>query len=273
MNRLFVAYKPSGISSNGYLSRLKREFSQKRAGYSGTLDPFAQGVLVVGFGSYTKLFRFLKKSPKTYIATLWLGAKSDSLDIEMAYDISIVKEVAKESILELFNSMIGDIEYMPPKFSAKKLDGKRAYDLARDGLEFELKNITSTIYKLELLNYSHPFLTFSATVSEGTYIRSLGEIIAKQLGFDAGCLSYLLRAREGEFVYNNQESLNIREFLLPVQNFYNADESNLKYGRVLELKDLSIKDDGYYYIDGGDFLSIIRVKDAKVSYELGRIEC
>lgn len=273
MNKLFVAYKPSGISSNGYLSKLKRAFGEKKAGYSGTLDPFAQGVLVVGFGSYTKLFRFLKTSPKTYIATLWLGAKSSTLDIEMAYEIDILKEVSKESILKLFDSMVGDIEYKPPNFSAKKLNGKRAYDLARSGLEFELKNITSTIYKLELLTYSHPFLSFSATVSEGTYIRSLGEIIAKRLGFDAGCLSYLERLREGDFIYNNQENLNIREFLLPVQNFYNGDESNLKYGRVLELKDLSIKDNGYYYIDSGDFLSIIRVEDTKVSYELGRIEC
>jgi len=83
MNRLFVAYKPTGISSNFFLNRLKRKYNTKKVGFSGTLDPFAKGVLLIGMGSYTKLFRFLNKAPKTYRATLWLGAKSDSLDTEM----------------------------------------------------------------------------------------------------------------------------------------------------------------------------------------------
>jgi len=83
VNRLFVAYKPSGISSNFFLSRLKRKYKNKKAGFTGTLDPFAKGVLIVGFGSHTKLFRFLNKTPKSYRATLWLGAHSDSLDTEM----------------------------------------------------------------------------------------------------------------------------------------------------------------------------------------------
>ncbi|MEJ2414716.1 MAG: tRNA pseudouridine(55) synthase TruB, partial [Sulfurimonas sp.] len=76
MNRLFVAYKPAGIGSNLFLSKLKRKYQVKKAGFSGTLDPFAKGVLVIGFGSHTKLFRFLNKTPKKYRATLWLGAKS-----------------------------------------------------------------------------------------------------------------------------------------------------------------------------------------------------
>ena len=80
MNRLFVAYKPKGMVSNHFLSRLKRKYSDKKAGFSGTLDPFAQGVLIVAFGQFTKLFRFLKKAPKRYRATLWLGAYSPTLD-------------------------------------------------------------------------------------------------------------------------------------------------------------------------------------------------
>ena len=84
MNRLFVAYKPSGIGSNLFLLKLKKKYKPKKAGFSGTLDPFAKGVLLIGFGSHTKLFRFLDKTPKKYRATLWLGAKSDSLDSELS---------------------------------------------------------------------------------------------------------------------------------------------------------------------------------------------
>ena len=80
MDRLFVAFKPKEISSNAYLSQLKRKYGEKKAGFSGTLDPFASGALVVAFGAYTRLFRFLRKSPKIYRATIWLGAKSESGD-------------------------------------------------------------------------------------------------------------------------------------------------------------------------------------------------
>jgi len=91
MNRLFVSYKPAGIGSNLFLSKLKRKYNNKKCGFSGTLDPFAKGVLLIGFGTHTKLFRFLDKSPKTYRATLWLGAKSDSLDTEMIEHVEIIQ--------------------------------------------------------------------------------------------------------------------------------------------------------------------------------------
>ncbi len=273
MNRLFVAYKPSGISSNGFLSRLKREFKVKKAGFSGTLDPFAKGVLIVAFGSCTKLFRFLKKSPKTYKATLWLGAKSDSLDIELIDRVDETKEVDVKKLEDALASLIGEIEYEPPIFSAKHIDGKRAYDLARAGVKVELEKITSTIYSTKLLNYSHPFVTFEACVSEGTYIRSLGLILAKKMGFAYGSLSALERVSEGDFRYNDAKSLDIKKYLSIKQNYYLGDELNLRYGRVLELDDFKYKEDGSYYVDSCDFLSIITIKDAKVSYELGRVEC
>ncbi|NOR57845.1 MAG: tRNA pseudouridine(55) synthase TruB, partial [Sulfurimonas sp.] len=98
MNRLFVAYKPTGISSNFFLSQLKRKYQNKKAGFSGTLDPFAKGVLLIGFGSHTKLFRFLDKTPKSYRATLWLGAASDSLDTELIENVEILQEFSKEKI-------------------------------------------------------------------------------------------------------------------------------------------------------------------------------
>ncbi|MCW8839109.1 MAG: tRNA pseudouridine(55) synthase TruB [Thiovulaceae bacterium] len=271
MNRLFVAYKPSNISSNFFLTKLKRKYNQKKAGFSGTLDPFAKGVLVIGMGSHTKLFRFLNKTPKTYRATLWLGAKSDSLDTEMIEHIDEVERFSESEVLDALKSLEGELEYEPPIFSAKRINGQRAYDLARAGVEFELNKINSTIYETKLISYCHPFITFEATVSEGTYIRSLGLLLAKRLEVEYGSLSMLERLNEGQFFYDGEKALDIKKSLNIKQNFYDGDEQNLKYGRVLALEDIRNKKDGYYWIDNGDNISIINIQNKEVKYELGRI--
>jgi len=271
MNRLFVAYKPSNISSNFFLTKLKRKYNQKKAGFSGTLDPFAKGVLVIGMGSHTKLFRFLNKTPKTYRATLWLGAKSDSLDTEMIEYIDEVERFSESEVLDALKSLEGELEYEPPIFSAKRINGQRAYDLARAGVEFELNKINSTIYETKLISYCHPFITFEATVSEGTYIRSIGLLLAKRLEVEYGSLSMLERLNEGQFFYDGEKALDIKKSLNIKQNFYDGDEQNLKYGRVLALEDIRNKKDGYYWIDNGDNISIINIQNKEVKYELGRI--
>jgi tRNA pseudouridine55 synthase len=271
MNKLFVAYKPSGIGSNLFLSKLKRKYGVKKAGFSGTLDPFAKGALIIGFGSHTKLFRFLDKTPKKYRATLWLGAKSDSLDSEMIEHVESLDEFSDAMVEEVVKSLEGELEYEPPIFSAKKINGQRAYDLARAGKEVVLNKINSTIYETKLLNYSHPFVTFEATVSEGTYIRSLGLIIAKRLGLACGSLSALERLNEGQFFYTDERVLDIKKSLNIPLNKYLGDSDNIKYGRVIALEDLEIKDEGYYWLDNGDNISVINIQNSEVKYELGRI--
>lgn len=271
MNKLFVAYKPAGVGSNFFLSKLKRKYNNKKAGFSGTLDPFAKGVLLIGFGSHTKLFRFLNKTPKIYRATLWLGAKSDSLDTEMIEHVEILKEFPHAKVQEIIKSLEGSLEYEPPIFSAKKINGQRAYDLARAGKEVLLNKINSTIYETKLINYSHPFVTFEATVSEGTYIRSLGRIISNRLGVKNGSLSALERLSEGQFRYNNEEVLDIKKSLNIPQNYYIGDKENIKYGRVLAIEDLEIKENGYYWLDNGDNVTILKIELNEVKYELGRI--
>jgi len=273
LNRLFVAYKPSGIGSNKFLSSLKRKYNDKKAGFSGTLDPFAKGVLLVGFGSYTKLFRFLDKTPKVYRATLWLGAKSDSLDSEMIEDVAILPVLQEQKVLEAVMSLEGELEYEPPIFSAKRINGQRAYDLARAGKEFVLNKINSRIYEAKLIHYSHPFVTFEATVSEGTYIRSLGRIIAQRLGVSEGSLSALERLNEGQFFYENEKPLDIKTALNIPQNYYLGDYDNIRFGRPLVLEDMKIQDEGTYWLDNGENISILTIKDKKIKYELGRIEC
>ena len=273
MNRLFVAYKPSGIGSNLFLSKLKRKYGVKKAGFSGTLDPFAKGVLLIGFGSYTKLFRFLNKTPKRYRATLWLGAKSDSLDSEMINEVTFLEPLEESLVREAVSSLEGELEYEPPIFSAKRINGQRAYDLAREGKEVVLNKISSTIHEMKFLHYCHPYVTFEATVSEGTYIRSLGRIIAQRLGVEHGSLTALERLNEGIFFYEDEKPLDIKKSLSLLQNSYLGDRENLHYGRVLAVDDFKIKDDGTYWVENGDAITIVTLENGKVKYELGRVAC
>ncbi len=272
INKLFVAYKPTGLSSNQFLGKLKRKYKLKKAGYSGTLDPFAKGVLIVAFGGHTRLFRFLSKTPKTYRATLWLGAASDTLDIEAVSHIQDIKPLHVEKIQEVLQSLKGELSYEPPIFSAKKIDGRRAYDLAREGKEIKLNTITSKIYDISLIHYCHPFITFEATVSEGTYIRSLGAIIASRLGIKNGILSALERLQEGIFRYNNEISLNIKESLNIPQNYYIGDKETLFYGRKINIVDIKNHSDGQYWIDCGDTITIIEIREKKVTYLLNKVQ-
>ena len=225
MNRLFVVKKPVFISSNFYLNRIKRKYNTKKAGFSGTLDPFACGCLIVAFGQYSKLFRYLKKTPKSYRATIFLGAVSNSLDIENVEVLSAKCEVlSEEKIKEQLLSLVGTLEYLPPKYSAKKIDGQRAYTLARSGTEFDMKKITSQVYDVKFINYCHPFITFDITVSEGSYIRSMAQILLERLG-EVGTLSYLERLYEGQFYFDDEKALNPLAYLdLPLNNYTGTKE-------------------------------------------------
>ncbi|WP_281169381.1 tRNA pseudouridine(55) synthase TruB [Sulfurospirillum arcachonense] len=272
-NRLFVAYKPTNMSSNRFLGQIKRKYNVKKAGFSGTLDPFAKGALIIAFGQYTKLFRFLKKKKKAYRATLWIGATSPTLDIEKVEKVEEVMPFAPDSIKIIADSMKGEIEYLPPKYCAKKVDGKRAYALAREDKEFELNAIKSTIHDFKILHYMHPFLTFEITISEGGYIRSMGSIIASKLGFD-GALSSLERLNEGEFVYDNEKALNPIDYIDIEDNEYLGDIEDIELGRKVFIDNFKIKQEGLYKIVHGDELSVLEIVDGneRVEYILNKVK-
>ncbi len=270
MNRLFVVNKPIFRTSNGYMGYVKRKYGTKKVGFSGTLDPFATGCLIVATGQYTKLFQYLKKTPKSYQATLWLGANSPSLDIEKIDSIKEVEAFSQNYIEEVLHSLQGELTYYPPKFCAKKINGKRAYELAREGLEVDLKTITSTIYDIKLLNYNHPFVHFEAKVSEGTYIRSLGALIAEKLGVD-GTLSSLHRVHEGDFYYEDEKALNPFTHLAIPTNIYTGEEEHMELGKKLSVDYFATKVDGVYLIETSHFYSIIEIQGKKVSYRFNRI--
>lgn len=210
---LFVAFKPPNISSNAFLATLKRKFNTRDLGYSGTLDPFASGTLVVASGTHTRLFSHFHLSPKIYRATLWLGLKSPTLDISAPHlSVQNIVEIPTHKVESTLQSLVGTLTYTPPKFSAKKVGGIRAYNLARENADFALPPCQMQVFHIALLAYNHPFLSFEVSVSKGAYIRSLGEIIAQKLG-TVGALSALVRIREGDFIFSDYKMLNVLDFL------------------------------------------------------------
>ena len=270
LNKLLVVKKPIFISSNTYLNKIKRKYKNKKAGFSGTLDPFACGCLIVAFGQYSKLFKYLSKTPKTYKAVLWLGVQSESLDIENVTSIDSVKALDENLIKKEIKNLKGEIEYTPPKFSAKKIDGKRAYDLARDGVEFEMKKSIMNIVDTKFISYNHPFITFESSVSEGSYIRSLAQILCKKLG-TIGTLSYLERLNEGKFFYENEKDLNPLDYLdIPINNYIGTKEW-LFNGKKISIDYLETKKDGQYLIVFDDFFSIIEIIENEVNYLLNKV--
>jgi tRNA pseudouridine55 synthase len=270
-NRLFVVNKPIFRSSNSYMGYVKRKYNTKKVGFSGTLDPFATGCLIVATGQYTKLFQYLDKTPKSYRTTLWLGANSPSLDIENVDSIVDVPEIDEKLLCDIIGSLEGELTYYPPKYSAKKIGGRRAYDLAREGKAVELKSVTSTIHAIKLISYNHPFVHFEATVSEGTYIRSIGAIIADRLGVDA-TLSSLHRIHEGRFYYDNEKALDPFKYLKIPRNTYTGEESHLELGKKLSIEYFKTQTDGTYLVETANFYSIIEIKEGKTTYKLNRLE-
>jgi len=271
INRLFVINKPIGVSSNYFLRSIKKKYGVKKAGFSGTLDPFACGVLVCAFGGYTKLFNYFCNSIKKYRATLWLGVSSLSLDIENISSIKIVSALNEDVIIENLLNLKGDIAYTPPIFSAKKIDGKRAYDLARSGCEVRLKESIMSIFDIRFISYNHPFITFEVDVSKGTYVRSIGDILASRLGF-SGVLSHLERLGEGRFYFDDEKSLDPLDYLDITSNDYIGSKSDIQDGKIINIELLSIKEDGVYLIKFDDFFSIIQIDNKSVSYLLNKIK-
>jgi tRNA pseudouridine55 synthase len=279
LNRLFVVKKPIFLSSNFYLRKIKRKYKVKKAGFSGTLDPFACGCLIVAFGQYSKLFQYLKKTPKAYRATIFLGAQSDSLDIEnIKVQHNNSEVLSQKDILDKLQSLKGDLEYLPPKYSAKKIDGQRAYDLARSGQEFEMKKVISRVYDIKLIHYCHPFITFEIEVSEGSYIRSIAQILLEKLN-RVGTLTYLERLYEGAFYYDNEKALDPIPYIDLPRNNYTGSKEWFELGKKLDIEYFEIQDDGEYLIvfpkesdeHKDAFLAVIEIKDKKIKYLLNKV--
>lgn len=270
INKLMVLNKPLFISSNFYLNKIKIRYKNKKAGFSGTLDPFAKGCLVVAFGQYAKLFKYFEKSPKVYKAVIWLGVESESFDIERVEKIGFEESLDKDFLIKQILSLKGEVEYTPPKFSAKRVNGLKAYELAREGLDFTMKKSKMNVFDIKFLSYNHPFISFEASVSEGSYIRSLAQVLLQKLQ-RKGTLSYLERLKEGKFFYDNERELNPLDYINLPKNFYKLKKEFIELGKKISIDDLQIKEEGKYLIVFEDFFSIIEIINKEVKYLLNKI--
>ena len=187
--------------------KLKREFKELpkkfKIGHAGTLDPRATGLLIVCTGKFTKKIPEIQDAPKEYIAEIKIGVQTESYDTEkpeiLHQDISHINE---ELILSALEKFVGEIDQKPPVFSALKIDGERAYDLARAGQEVEMKSRKTTIHYINEIKINLPLITFTVGCSKGTYIRSLAHDIGQELGVGA-YLTQLRRTKIGDYSVEN----------------------------------------------------------------------
>jgi tRNA pseudouridine55 synthase len=204
MDGILIIDKPAGITSHDVVARCRRILKTKRIGHTGTLDPFATGVMIILVGKATRLAQFLDKDAKEYEALVRFGFETDTGDRtgELRITNYELREVSIEEIENVLPEFRGEIEQIPPMYSAKKIEGKKLYELARKGIEIERKPVNITIYELEV--QSSKFKVQSSDVSirvlcsAGTYIRTLAEDIGKKLETGAH-LAELRRTRAGKF--------------------------------------------------------------------------
>jgi len=203
MEEIIYVDKPTGMTSFGAVARVRRILSQReghkvKVGHTGTLDPFATGLLILLAGKATKKAPELTKKDKVYEATIRLGEISTTGDPEGEITATGAELPSEERIAEVLKQFTGKIEQRPPIFSAIKINGERAYKLARKGQEVEMPTRTVEIYSIEQISYSKPELQIRTHVSSGTYIRTLAEDIGKALGCGAYC-SQLRRTQIADY--------------------------------------------------------------------------
>ena len=209
--------KPVGMTSFAVVAKLRKILGVKKIGHAGTLDPFAQGVLPIAIGKSAKLIDFLSNE-KAYIATVQLGQDTDTYDIEGKIIKTYNKKVTLKEIRDILNDFKGEIKQIPPKFSAIKKNGKKLYELARNGQDTgEIPARTVNIKALNLLNFDEEkqVLKIEVQCSKGTYIRSLGYDIGQKLNCGAH-LTQLIRTNSSGFLLENSHNLdknNLADFI------------------------------------------------------------
>ncbi|SKA86829.1 tRNA pseudouridine synthase B [Caloramator quimbayensis] len=205
MNGIINVLKPPGMTSQDVVSYVKRTLKEKKVGHTGTLDPNACGVLPICLGKATKIVDYIMNDKKTYICELTLGNETDTCDkygkklFEYDMNCEIIDYNTFKSVVESFK---GRIKQVPPIFSAVKINGKRAYDLARQGIVPEIKEREVIIYEINILKYTPPTAIIKICCSKGTYIRSLCRDIGRKLGCRA-YMSFLIRTATGKFSLEN----------------------------------------------------------------------
>lgn len=272
MKGFLIVNKPKGITSFDVIRKLKPILKEKRIGHVGTLDPFASGVLIIALGRYTKLFFLFDDLYKEYIAEGVFGESRDTDDVEG----KVLEKTKNQNILSfnelealIKNNFLGSILQKPPIYSAKKIYGKRAYDLARENKEFQLKSVNVFINNIELLEYNYPYFRIKTSVSKGAYIRA----IVRDIGEITNNLAYtkdLIRTSIGDYNIDNAINLeninahNIISFFDMFKNFDKLlieDEKDIKQilsGNTKLIENINIKNKYLALVDrDNNLLAII----------------
>jgi len=214
MNGIINVYKEKGFTSFDVVAKLRGILKQKKIGHTGTLDPDAVGVLPVCLGNATKLCDMLTDKKKEYIAEFVLGKITDTQDISGQVIMETPVNCTETEVQDVIASFIGTYEQLPPMYSAIKVDGKRLYELARQGKEVERKTRPVTMYEIEVLKMNLPHISIRVLCSKGTYIRTLCHDIGQKLGCGATMIS-LERTMSGQFckdtAYTLDEIVEIRD--------------------------------------------------------------
>lgn len=260
-NGVINIYKEKGFTSHDVVAKMRGICKQKKIGHTGTLDPDAVGVLPVCLGSATRLCDMLTDRDKEYIACMQLGVVTDTQD--MSGEILAEKEVvaSEEAVTEAIHSFVGEYAQVPPMYSALKVDGKKLYELARQGKEVERKPRPVTIYEIEILNISLPRVTMRVACSKGTYIRTLCHDIGDKLGC-GGAMVSLQRTRAGQFRMDTAITLSaleklrdedkIAEVLIPVDEMF------------AELAAVHVQEEAVKMLENGNLFSIRYVMERRM---------
>lgn len=229
MNGILNILKPPGMTSHDVVSYIRKVTGLKKVGHTGTLDPGAAGVLPICIGKSTKIVDYLMNDRKVYICELKFGNKTDTYDKYGKFLYDKDKDISGlqlNDIIKALESFIGEITQKPPAFSAIKIGGKRAYDLAREGIDVEIPTRKVTIYDIKILNYYLPYLMLQIECSKGTYIRS----ICSDIGDILKCGSYmnfLIRTQTGNFNIKNScilqkiDKNNFNDFIITTDSALN----------------------------------------------------
>lgn len=199
MDGIIVVDKPSGMTSHDVVARVRRRLNMKRVGHAGTLDPLATGVLIILVGNSTKLFDKFVAFDKAYLATMQLGLKTRSADIQG----EVLQEkpfagITQQTVEEVFLRFTGDIEQIPPMVSAVKHKGERLYKIARQGVTVERAPRKIRVEVLKVLDFEAPFVKFQLDCSKGTYVRQVADDAGDALGCGA-CITEIRRTKVGPF--------------------------------------------------------------------------
>ena len=243
INGILLLDKPSGITSNRVLQRVRSLINAKKGGHTGSLDPFATGMLPLCFGEATKISHYLLNEKKTYSVEVKFGVSTSTGDIDgEVTGSSKIKEYSEDQWKKILNEFKGKSEQIPPMYSALRYKGKRLYELARKGEIVDRAAREIEIFSMDLVDLSKDMINFEITCSKGTYIRVLAEDIAKKLGM-LGHVSQLRRKTVGNFCESKMAKLSVLEDLsqnnkAAISDYFITIDEALTEFSVVNLNDL-----------------------------------